>query len=209
MPQGKSSRLWCAPHWRTSAPVLSHIEPQRTPGTPSKIKPQSRFDAFHGPENQTGFGAHLALGKRDFSAEIRGYVRSSEVSELFSRHFDQKVSRKSPLISANLLLQAPVVTPDNPARSESNSPPGPRTTRMPRPPSATLLQVLRLPQVCKVTRPCRSMIYRLEIAQRFPHRVKIGVRAVGWVEGEVQEWLAHRIKRSRDSMTSAAGHGCQ
>ena len=59
------------------------------------------------------------------------------------------------------------------------------------PPSAPLLQVLRLPQVCKVTGLCRSMIYQLETDQRFPRRVKIGVRAVGWVEGEVQEWLAH------------------
>jgi prophage regulatory protein len=61
------------------------------------------------------------------------------------------------------------------------------------------LQVLRLPQVCKVTGLCRSMIYRLEAEQRFPGRIKIGLRAVGWIEGEVQEWLAIRIERSRGS----------
>ena len=60
-----------------------------------------------------------------------------------------------------------------------------------------LLQVLRLPQVCKVTGLCRSMIYQLETEERFPRRVKISSRAVGWVEGEVQEWLAIRIQRSR------------
>jgi prophage regulatory protein len=63
--------------------------------------------------------------------------------------------------------------------------------------SNELLQVLRLPQVCKVTALCRSMIYRLEAEQRFPTRIKIGLRAVGWIEGEVQQWLATQIERSR------------
>ena len=62
-----------------------------------------------------------------------------------------------------------------------------------------LLQFLRLPQVCKVTGLCRSTIYQLETEERFPHRIKIGIRAVGWVEGEVQEWLASRIERTRAS----------
>jgi prophage regulatory protein len=61
------------------------------------------------------------------------------------------------------------------------------------------LQVLRLPQVCKVTGLCRSMIYQLEAERRFPCRIKLGLRAVGWIEGEVQEWLAIRIERSRGS----------
>ena len=61
------------------------------------------------------------------------------------------------------------------------------------------LQVLRLPQVCKVTGLWRSMIYQLEAERRFPRRIKLGLRAVGWIEGEVQEWLAVRIERSRGS----------
>jgi prophage regulatory protein len=67
--------------------------------------------------------------------------------------------------------------------------------------SKELLQVLRLPQVCKVTGLCRSLIYKLEAEQRFPGRIKIGLRAVGWIEGEVQEWLAVRIERSRGSLS--------
>jgi prophage regulatory protein len=63
--------------------------------------------------------------------------------------------------------------------------------------STSFLQILRLPQVCKVTGLGRSMIYQLEAEQRFPHRVRIGLRAVGWVESEVQAWLANRIERSR------------
>lgn len=59
------------------------------------------------------------------------------------------------------------------------------------------LRMMRLPQVCQVTGLCRSMVYQLEAEQRFPGRVKIGVRAVGWVEGEVQAWLAERIQSNR------------
>jgi prophage regulatory protein len=60
-----------------------------------------------------------------------------------------------------------------------------------------LSRVLRLPQVCEVTGLCRSMIYQLEAEQRFPQRIKLGLRAVGWIEGEVQGWLAQRIEGSR------------
>ena len=75
--------------------------------------------------------------------------------------------------------------------------------------STGLLQVLRLPQVCKVTGLCRSMIYQLETQERFPRRIKIGTRAVGWVEGEVQECLAHRIERSRAFPASLTGVECR
>jgi prophage regulatory protein len=63
--------------------------------------------------------------------------------------------------------------------------------------STSFLQILRLPQVCKVTDLGRSMIYQLEAERKFPHRVRIGLRAVGWVEAEVQAWLANRIERNR------------
>ena len=59
------------------------------------------------------------------------------------------------------------------------------------------LKILRLPQVCEVTGLCRSMIYQLEADLRFPQRVKIGVRAVGWLDKEVNAWLIRRIELSR------------
>ena len=64
-------------------------------------------------------------------------------------------------------------------------------------PAAPCVHILRLPQVCKVTGLGRSMIYQLESERRFPCRVRIGARAVGWVEAEVQGWLADRISRYR------------
>jgi prophage regulatory protein len=66
--------------------------------------------------------------------------------------------------------------------------------------AVTPVQILRLPQVCKVTGLGRSMIYQLESTRRFPCRVRIGARAVGWVESEVQRWLADRVERYRAGM---------
>jgi prophage regulatory protein len=60
------------------------------------------------------------------------------------------------------------------------------------------IKILRLPQVCDVTGLGRSMIYQMEADERFPKRIKIGIRAVGWVEKEVQTWLMRRIESRRD-----------
>ena len=65
------------------------------------------------------------------------------------------------------------------------------------------IHILRLPQVCERIGLSRSMIYQLEAEQRFPHRIKIGVRAVGWIESEVEAWLAHRVQGSRPSSASS------
>ena len=67
------------------------------------------------------------------------------------------------------------------------------------------VQILRLPQICKATGLGRSMIYQLESERRFPCRVRIGARAVGWVEAEVQSWLAGRIERHRASGPCTTG----
>jgi prophage regulatory protein len=58
-------------------------------------------------------------------------------------------------------------------------------------------RILRLKEVCKVTGLGRSCIYQLQAEKRFPRRIKIGLRAVGWLEDEVQKWLADRIADSR------------
>lgn len=58
-------------------------------------------------------------------------------------------------------------------------------------------RLLRLQDVRSATGLCRSMIYRLEAENRFPGRVKIGPRAVGWVESEIAQWVADRIASSR------------
>lgn len=64
-------------------------------------------------------------------------------------------------------------------------------------PTQRSVEVLRLPQVIRVTGLCRSTIYQLEAEQRFPRRIKISARAVGWIQGEVQAWLTNRVECSR------------
>ncbi|HWM69914.1 MAG TPA: AlpA family transcriptional regulator [Steroidobacteraceae bacterium] len=50
-------------------------------------------------------------------------------------------------------------------------------------------RILRLPEVCALTGLGRSFIYQLQAEGCFPQRIKLGARAVGWVEEEVQRWL--------------------
>jgi len=38
----------------------------------------------------------------------------------------------------------------------------------------------------------RMHLYRLERAGRFPRRVRLGVASVGWLEHEVDSWIAER-----------------
>jgi prophage regulatory protein len=64
-------------------------------------------------------------------------------------------------------------------------------------PSSLSTRVLRLKEVCKVTGLGRSFIYQLQADKQFPHSIKIGTRAVGWLDCEVREWLAGRIRSSR------------
>lgn len=64
------------------------------------------------------------------------------------------------------------------------------------------IQILRLPAVCHVTGLGRSMVYQLEASRQFPRRIKIGARAVGWIEDEVQAWLAGRVTCSRRPTTT-------
>jgi prophage regulatory protein len=57
------------------------------------------------------------------------------------------------------------------------------------------IRLLRLPQVMDVVGLSRSTIYALQEEGHFPKSVKLATRAVGWVETEIQAWLAERIRR--------------
>jgi prophage regulatory protein len=59
------------------------------------------------------------------------------------------------------------------------------------------LRALRLRQVCQLTGLGRSMIYQMQSEGRFPRSIKLGERAVGWLESEVNDWLATRIDTGR------------
>src|SRR5688572_9829582 len=71
----------------------------------------------------------------------------------------------------------------------------------------TTSRILRLQQVRAVTGLGRSTIYQMEAEGRFPPRVSIGARAVGWVESEVQDWLRLRIENRGVQSFRQGGHG--
>ena len=64
-------------------------------------------------------------------------------------------------------------------------------------------RALRLRQVSQLTGLGRSMIYQMQAEGRFPRRIKLGERAVGWLESEVRDWLATRIETSRGHQRGA------
>lgn len=57
--------------------------------------------------------------------------------------------------------------------------------------------ILRLPAVKARIGLGRSTIYMRISEGQFPAPINLGGRAVGWVESEVEDWLASRIKISR------------
>jgi prophage regulatory protein len=65
-------------------------------------------------------------------------------------------------------------------------------------------RALRLRQVSQLTGLSRSMIYQMQAEGRFPQRIKLGERAVGWLESEVRDWLATRIETSRGNLRGAS-----
>ena len=56
--------------------------------------------------------------------------------------------------------------------------------------------ILRLPAVKERTGLSRSSIYLWIARGQFPAPISLGARAVGWVESEVDAWIAHRIADS-------------
>jgi len=52
-------------------------------------------------------------------------------------------------------------------------------------------RIIRLPEVMHRCGISKRTIGRLERAGRFPHRQKIGARAVGWTESQVAAWIVN------------------
>jgi len=59
------------------------------------------------------------------------------------------------------------------------------------------LKVLRRRQVEARTGLPRSSIYALITEGRFPAPIRLGARSVGWLEHEIDAWIAERAKVPR------------
>ena len=66
-------------------------------------------------------------------------------------------------------------------------------------------KILRLPVVLDRTGLSRSTVYLRVTEGRFPRPVSLGARAVGWIETEVEEWIARQIEVSREIRGQHAG----
>lgn len=57
--------------------------------------------------------------------------------------------------------------------------------------------ILRLPAVVEKTGLSRATIYRLQGLAKFPTSIDLGARAMGWLESEVEAWIAERVADAR------------
>lgn len=64
-------------------------------------------------------------------------------------------------------------------------------------PNESPSDLIRLPEVKKLTGVGASRIYKMISDSEFPRQVKLGDRAVAWVRGEISEWLRERIEAPR------------
>ena len=63
---------------------------------------------------------------------------------------------------------------------------------------------LRLPSVKARTGLSRSELYRRVQAGAFPQPIKVGARAVAWIESDIDAWMASCIERSRTNYSEKA-----
>lgn len=70
---------------------------------------------------------------------------------------------------------------------------------------ATHRVVVRLPAVQRRVGLTESTIYERMAAGLFPRPIKIGPRAVGWIESEIDDWIEARMaERQRAEESSHA-----
>lgn len=58
-------------------------------------------------------------------------------------------------------------------------------------------QILRMPKVEGKTGLHRATIYRKVESGEFPKPIHISQNAVGWIEAEIDAWIAERIAEAR------------
>jgi len=54
------------------------------------------------------------------------------------------------------------------------------------------MKILKATEVALMTNLSRVTIWRLENKGKFPQRIKISTKRVGWLENEVTQWIEKR-----------------
>lgn len=60
------------------------------------------------------------------------------------------------------------------------------------------MKLIRIKEVMNRTGLARSTVYKYINEDKFPKPIKLGARAVAWVESEIEDWI-NRIIQQRDS----------
>jgi prophage regulatory protein len=55
------------------------------------------------------------------------------------------------------------------------------------------MRIMRLKEVIEKTGLAKTTVYSLISQGKFPKQIELGVRSVGWVDTEVDEWLEAKI----------------
>ena len=63
-------------------------------------------------------------------------------------------------------------------------------------------RILRLPAVMDVTGLGRTTVYEQMATGRFPRPIKLGERAVGWLEDDIQNWIETKVLESKHESTN-------
>ncbi|KHT11664.1 helix-turn-helix transcriptional regulator [Pectobacterium brasiliense] len=58
-------------------------------------------------------------------------------------------------------------------------------------------RLIRFPEVMRKIGFGKAWLYRLISEERFPQPVKIGIRAVAFVENEIDEWIVVAIEKRK------------
>lgn len=59
-------------------------------------------------------------------------------------------------------------------------------------------RILKLPETEKRSGYKRASIYAKMKTGEFPQSIKLGANAVGWLESEIDAWIAARVQASRN-----------
>lgn len=66
---------------------------------------------------------------------------------------------------------------------------------------STSKRLIRLPEVLNRTGLCKAWIYRLISRNEFPTQVKLGARAVAFLESDIDKWIEEKIYLSHNEIS--------
>ena len=61
-----------------------------------------------------------------------------------------------------------------------------------------MISLININEVTKRTALSKSSIYDLARRGLFPKQIKIGLRRVGWLESEIENWLQDKVQSSQN-----------